>query len=278
MTRRFASVSRRAFLHAGGVMICGGTVSAGVARAEEQERERPKAELWSVKALVFDVFGTVVDWRTSVTREVEELANQKGLKVDAAKFADAWRAGYGPSMNRVRSGELPWTKLDDLHRLVLDKILNDFGIAGLTEAETVALNRVWHRLQPWPDAVAGLTRLKKKFIIAPLSNGNIALMTNMAKHSGLPWDCILGAELVRHYKPDREVYQSAADFLDLEPGEVMMVAAHLADLRAAKGVGLKTAFVPRPLERGSRSKNETADASVDLTAKDFEDLAGQMVA
>jgi 2-haloacid dehalogenase len=140
----------------------------------------------SVKALVFDVFGTVVDWRTSVTREVQELAKRKGLTVDGAKFADAWRAGYRPSMERVRSGELPWTKLDRLHRMILDKILADFGIAGLSAAETDTLNRAWHRLRPWPDAVGGLTRLKKKFIIAPLSNGNIALMTNMAKHSALP--------------------------------------------------------------------------------------------
>src|SRR5687768_893509 len=277
MTHRFASVSRRAFLHAGAGMIGAGTVSVGAAFAEEQTREQPKAEVPSVKALVFDVFGTVVDWRTSVAREVEELANRKGLKVDAAKFADAWRAGYGPSMNRVRSGELPWTKLDDLHRLILDKILKDFGIAGLTEAETVALNRAWHRLKPWPDAVAGLTRLKKKFIIAPLSNGNIALMTSMAKHAGLPWDCILGAELARHYKPDREVYQSAADILDLKPEEIMMVAAHSGDLRAAKEVGLRTAFVTRPLEYGPNGKPDLQAAiPVDISAKDFNDLAIQM--
>ena len=201
-----------------------------------------------MKALVFDTFGTVVDWRTSVTQEVEQLAKRKGFRVDAATFADAWRAGYAPSMNRVRTGELPWTKLDGLHRMILDKLLVDFGLRDLTEAETGALNRAWHRLRPWPDAVGGLTRLKKRFIIAPLSNGNISLMTNLAKYAGLPWDCILGAELARHYKPDREVYQSAADILDLKVSDVMMVAAHLGDLRAAKGVGLKTAFVTRPLE------------------------------
>ena len=182
------------------------------------ERRAAGSPLASVKALVFDTFGTVVDWRTSVTREVEALAKRKGLTVDGAKFADAWRAQYAPNMNRVRSGELPWTKLDRLHRMALDKILIDFSITGLSEAETDALNRAWHRLAPWPDAVSGLTRLKKKFTIAPLSNGNISLITDMAKHSGLPWDCILGAELVRHYKPDREVYQSAADFLDLKLG------------------------------------------------------------
>ena len=231
----------------------------------------------SPKALVFDVFGTVVDWRTSVAAEVDALAKRKGFTVDGAKFADAWRAGYAPSMNRVRTGELPWTRLDTLHRMTLDRILAEFSIPGLTEAEKNELNRAWHRLRPWPDSVSGLTRLKKKFIIAPLSNGNIALMTNMARNAGLPWDCVLGAELVRHYKPDREVYQSAADFLDLQPADVMMVAAHLGDLRAAKMVGLKTAFVARPLEYGPAGKPDLkADASVDLSAKDFNDLAAQL--
>jgi len=231
----------------------------------------------SPKALVFDVFGTVVDWRTSVAAEVDALAKRKGFTVDGAKFADAWRAGYAPSMNRVRTGELPWTRLDTLHRMTLDRILAEFSIPGLTEAEKNELNRAWHRLRPWPDSVSGLTRLKKKFIIAPLSNGNIALMTDMARNAGLPWDCVLGAELVRHYKPDREVYQSAADFLDLQPADVMMVAAHLGDLRAAKTVGLKTAFVARPLEYGPAGKPDLkADASVDLSAKDFNDLAAQL--
>ena len=243
--------------------------------AQSSGRSNPQAAL--VKALVFDTFGTVVDWRTSVTQEVEGLAKRKGLTVDGAKFADAWRAGYGPSMNRVRTGELPWTKLDRLHRMTLDKILIDFGIKGLSETETDALNRAWHRLRPWPDAVAGLTRLKKRFIIAPLSNGNISLMTDMAKHSGLPWDCILGAELARHYKPDREVYQSAADILDLRPAEVMMVAAHSGDLRAAKEVGLATAFVTRPLEYGPNGKPDLKAAiPVDISARDFNDLASQM--
>jgi 2-haloacid dehalogenase len=249
----------------------GVTAVAGV-RASAQP-----ATTTAVKALVFDTFGTVVDWRSSVAAEVAALAKQKGFVVDAAKFADAWRAGYGPSMNRVRSGELPWTKLDALHRMTLDRILVEFKIEGLSDAEKASLNRAWHRLRPWPDAVAGLTRLKRKFIIAPLSNGNVSLMTDLAKHAGLPWDAILGAELARHYKPDREVYQSAADFLDLEPAAVVMVAAHLGDLRAAKGVGLKTAFVIRPLEYGPEGKPDLKpDASVDLSARDFNDLASQL--
>src|SRR4051794_37607177 len=184
----------------------------------------------ALKALVFDVFGTLVDWRTSISREVNALAQQKGLALDAEQFADAWRAGYGPAMDRVRNGQLPWTKLDRLHRMMLDQVVIEFGVEGLSEAEKDALTRAWHRLQPWPDVVSGLTRLKQRFIIAPLSNGNISLMTNLAKHAGLPWDCVLGVELVRHYKPDPEVYQSAADFLDLDAGEIMMVAAHLYDL------------------------------------------------
>jgi 2-haloacid dehalogenase len=231
----------------------------------------------SVKACVFDVFGTVVDWRGSIIAEGESYWRPKGLDVDWGAFADEWRAGYGPAMNKVRMGELPWTKLDALHRMSLEKILVEFKLPALTETEKDTLNRAWHRLQPWPDAVSGLTRLKKKFIIAPLSNGNISLMTDLAKHAGLPWDCILGAELARHYKPDREVYQSAADILDLPLAQVMMVAAHLGDLRAAKSVGLRTAFVTRPLEYGpDRKPDLKPDASVDVSATDFNDLATRL--
>jgi 2-haloacid dehalogenase len=272
------TVSRRAFLQTGAIATIGIRRNDESAAANSlQSGVRSNPQLASVKALVFDVFGTVVDWRTSVAQEVEGLAKRKGRTIDGAKFADAWRAGYGPSMNRVRTGELPWTKLDRLHRMTLDKVLVDFQFTGLSEAETDMLNRAWHRLRPWPDSVSGLTRLKKKFIIAPLSNGNISLMTDMAKHAGLPWDCILGAELARHYKPDPEVYQSAADFLDLARESVMMVAAHLGDLRAAKAVGLRTAFVTRPLEFGpDRKPDMKADFPVDISAKDFNELAAQL--
>jgi 2-haloacid dehalogenase len=229
------------------------------------------------KALVFDVFGTVVDWRSSVAREVEALGQRRGLSVDGAKFADAWRALYAPSMDRVRRGELPWTRLDDLHRMMLDEVLAAFGVRSLSEDEKADLNRAWHRLDAWPDAAGGLARLKRRFIVAPLSNGNISLMTRLAKHASLPWDCVLGAELVRHYKPDREVYESAAAFLDLEPDEVMMVAAHLRDLHAAKQAGLRTAFVVRPLEFGPAGKPDLEpDVSVDLTARDFGELAEKL--
>jgi len=264
-----ATVSRRQFLSVSAVAMAG----ADLRGTDRTSQVSPL----KVKALVFDTFGTVVDWRSSVAQEIEELGRRKGFAVDGRKFADAWRAGYAPSMNRVRTGELPWTRLDDLHRMILETLLVEFKITALSASEVETLNRAWHRLRPWPDAVAGLTRLKRKFTIAPLSNGNIALMTALAKYSGLPWDCILGAELVRHYKPDREVYLSAAEFLDLKVDEVMMVAAHLGDLRAAKALGLKTAFVTRPLEFGPQGKPDLkADASADLSATDFNDLARQL--
>lgn len=262
--------TRRTFLRASAAALASRHLSAAPLTQVVARRSAP---MTPIRALVFDVFGTVVDWRTSVARDVEAVARRKGVTVDGAGFADAWRAAYAPNMNRVRTRELPWTKLDRLHRMTLDRLLVDFKLA-LSEEETDALNRSWHRLRPWPDAVSGLTRLKRKFTIAPLSNGNISLMTNMAKHAGLPWDCILGAELVQHYKPDREVYESAADFLDLPVDGVMMVAAHLNDLRAAKEVGLRTVFVPRPLELGPAGTPDlVADGSVDLIAKDFNDLA-----
>ena len=230
----------------------------------------------SIKALAFDVFGTVVDWRSTVIREGRALATAKGLDVDWAAFADAWRDGYGPAMNRVRNGELPWMTIDELHRLILDGLLERFSITGLDEAEKDRLNRVWHRLDPWPDAVEGLTRLKSRFIIASLSNGNVALLVNMAKHGGLPWDAVLSAELAGRYKPDREVYLKAADLLDLEPAAVMMVAAHKGDLRAAAKAGLRTAFVPRPRERPNRQIDLSVDGEFDVSATDFVDLASKL--
>jgi 2-haloacid dehalogenase len=230
-----------------------------------------------VKALTFDVFGTVVDWRGSLIREGTAFGAARGLTVDWASFADSWRGGYQPAMDRVRRGELPWTNIDTLHRMILDELLEKCGITGLSAADKDHLNRVWHRLQPWPDAVAGLTRLRQRFVIATLSNGNVALLTNMAKYAGLPWDCILSAELARHYKPDPQAYKTAADLLGLQPQEVMMVAAHKGDLRAAQAVGFKAAFVPRPLERGpERTVDTTPDPAFDIHASDFLDLATQL--
>ncbi len=230
-----------------------------------------------VQALTFDVFGTVVDWRSTIVREARTLGKEKGIETDWGRFADAWRAGYGPAMNRVRKGELPWTKIDDLHRMILDQLLSDLKIDVLSEAEKTHFNRVWHRLEPWPDAIEGLTRLRRKYTLATLSNGNVSLLANMAKHAGLPWDVILSAELARHYKPDREVYLMAADYLSLKPEQVMMVAAHKNDLHAARRAGLKTAFVPRPLEHGPGGKAETTpDPEFDMAAKDFVELAGKL--
>ncbi|PCI79963.1 MAG: haloacid dehalogenase type II [SAR86 cluster bacterium] len=231
----------------------------------------------SVKALTFDVFGTVVDWRGSIIREGQLLAAKKGYNVDWARFADSWRSGYGPAMNKVRSGELPWTKIDDLHRMILDDLVEEYSLTGMSEAELVQFNEAWHRLSPWPDTVSGLNKLKSKYVITTLSNGNVSLLTHMAKNGGLPWDAILSAELSGHYKPDPEAYLKAADLLSLKPEQVMMVAAHPGDLRAAARTGLKTAYVIRPLERGpGRPVNRNPDGEFDYTAEDFNDLARQL--
>ncbi len=277
LLRGASALSRRELLEAAGLTLMALGSASAMPAAGRQSRPSGSFDPSSIGALTFDVFGTVVDWRSSVIREGTELGKAKRLNVDWAKFADTWRAGYGPSMNRVRTGELPWTKLDVLHRMILDRLLVDFNIAGLSEAEKDHLNKVWHRLDPWPDSVSGLTRLKRRFIIAPLSNGNVALMTNMAKHGGLPWDCILGAEVARHYKPDKEVYLTAAELLDLPPERVMMVAAHKGDLRAAGALGFKTAFVPRPMEFGPGGKVDvTPDPAFDVNVRDFNELAARM--
>ncbi|MFM9881404.1 MAG: haloacid dehalogenase type II [Burkholderiales bacterium] len=235
-----------------------------------------KRRLKPVKALTFDVFGTVVDWRGSIMREAAALAAKKKWSLDPAAFADAWRAGYQPAMHRVRTGELPWTRIDDLHRMILDALIPQFGLEGLSEVERVHLNLVWHRLKPWPDAVRGLRRLKKRLTICTLSNGNIALLTNMAKAGGLPWDCVLSAEIFAHYKPDPETYLGAAKILGLEPREVMMVAAHKNDLDAAAKCGLATGFVTRPNEFGMAKQPDLKfERRFDANATDFLDLADQ---
>jgi 2-haloacid dehalogenase len=221
-----------------------------------------------IRALVFDVFGTVVDWRSGVARDVRRLLPG----IDAEAFADAWRGRYVPSMDRVRRGELPWTSLDDLHRASLDELLAEFGAAEVAEDVRAELVHTWHRLDPWPDSVEGLTRLKARYVIASLSNGNVALLVDMAKHGGLPWDTVLSAELFGHYKPDPEVYDGAARLLGLPPERVLMVAAHVSDLAAARTRGLRTAYVHRPAEHGTagappQAEDPDADVSVSsLTA------------
>ena len=227
-----------------------------------------------LKAVTFDVFGTVVDWRTSIAREVESLAVKKKFAVDGQRFADAWRELYQPSMTKVRDGKVPWTVLDDLHRTNLLQVLETFGIDQLSEEEIEHLNRAWHRLDPWPDAVAGLQRLKQHYIIGTLSNGNVALIVNMAKFSELPWDVVLGAEIARHYKPQPEAYLRSAEILGLEPKECMLVAAHNGDLAAAGRCGFQTAFVPRPKEYGPEQTTDlAAEYDCDVVAGDFIELA-----
>jgi 2-haloacid dehalogenase len=268
-------MNRREFL-AGGIAAGGLATLVRERVADAQTTASPGAPR-PAQLLVCDTFGTVVDWRSSVIAEGQQLGRRKGVTVDWAAFADAWRGGYGPSMDRVRKGELPWTKLDVLHRMVLDELLVKFKIEGMSEDEKADFNRVWHRLQPWPDSVAGLTRLKKRYVIAPLSNGNVGLLTNMAKHAGLPWDVILSTELVRHYKPDRETYLMPGEFFDLPPAQVMMVAAHGGDLDAAKALGLKTAYVHRPLEYGPNRKSTVPPAGkYDYSVKDFRELAAAL--
>jgi len=236
---------------------------------------RPRA----IHALVFDVFGTVVDWRGSIIRECRALGRAKRIAADWEAFADAWRAGYQPAMARVRSGERPWMNIDQLHRLILDDLLPRFSLTSLTENEIDHLNRVWHRLDPWPDARRGLALLKRRRIIATLSNGNVALLVNMARHGRLPWDAVLSAELFHHYKPDPETYLGAAAMLGLEPSEVMMVAAHKDDLRAAQACGLATAFVRRPREQGPKAKPDLKpEGDFDFNSKDFVDLARKLSA
>ena len=227
----------------------------------------------SVQILAFDVFGTVVDWHSGIAREVQALRPS----VDGGEFALAWRAGYQPAMRRVMSGELGWTLIDDLHRLILDSLLDRFGLGNLTEAQKQHLNKAWHRLDPWPDVVAGLTRLKSRYTICTLSNGNIGLLTNMAKRAGLPWDCILSAEVFRAYKPDPATYLGVAKVFAVEPAQVMLVAAHQDDLAAARACGLQTAYIERPAEFGAAQPKDTSpEAANTWHAKDFLALADQL--
>ena len=233
--------------------------------------------LQEIKLLAFDVFGTVVDWRSSVIAECEQLGSAKGLNIDWTAFAEAWRSIYRPYMDRVQSGELPWTKLDDLHRRMLDETLLKFQITSLSADEKEHLNRVWHRLNAWPDSVPGLRRLKARFVITTLSNGNISLLTNMAKHAGLPWDCVLSAENVQRYKPDPAVYRLAPQLFDIAPEQAMLVAAHEHDLQSAQKYGMRTAYVHRPMEHGpGKAAAIPPKDRYDIVAKDFLDLADQL--
>lgn len=227
----------------------------------------------SVGALFFDVFGTLVDWRAGVAREAERILQPLGYRFDWLAFADAWRDEYQPAMEEVRAGQIPFCKLDLLHRRNLDRILPRFGISGLGEDAARELNLAWHRLDAWPDAPHGLARLKRRFVLAPVSNGNISLMVDLARRNGFPWDAVLGAETAGDYKPKPRVYLSACEALDLPPGSCMMVAAHTTDLLAAAKAGLHTAHIARPNERGPGKGEAKPHAPVDVAAAELEDLA-----
>jgi 2-haloacid dehalogenase len=230
----------------------------------------------AVKALFFDVFGTLVDWRTSIAREARALLEPRGYALAWPAFADAWRGEYQGAMEEVRAGRIGFRKLDALHRRNLDLILSRFGAERLTENERRELNMIWHRLDAWPDVASGLGRLRRRYLLAPVSNGNISLMVDLARHNDFRWDAILGAEIAGDYKPKPRVYLSAAEAFDLAPSECLMVAAHTADLMAAAAVGLRTAHVARPDEKGPGLGEGKPSQPVDITAKSLEDLATQL--
>jgi len=238
----------------------------------------PATEPIDVQALIFDIFGTVVDWRTSLIDDLTAYAAKRGLAGDWTGLVDAWRQAYVPSMDAVRKNpQLPFVILDDLHRRSLERLVAEFGITGLTEDDLRYMVTGWHRLKPWPDVVAGLARLKTKYILSPLSNGNVGLLTRLARNVGLPWDLILGGDLFEHYKPDPETYLGAARLLNLPPEQVMMVAAHNNDLGAAQALGLKTAFVPRPTEYGPLQKQDyEATGDWTIIARDFAGIADRL--
>jgi 2-haloacid dehalogenase len=225
-----------------------------------------------IKVLLFDVFGTLVDWRTGIAREARSILSPLGVSIDWLAFADAWRDQYQPAMEEVRSGRFPYSKLDVLHRRNLDVVLGDFELGRIDESTRVELNLAWHRLDAWPDVPPGLAALRERFRLAPCSNGNISLMVDLARRNGFPWDAIVGAELARDYKPKPSVYLSAAAAFDCRPDEAMMVAAHSSDLAAAASSGLRTAFIARPDERGPGRGESKASGPVDVSAAGLVEL------
>lgn len=258
-----------------------GAITAAVAMAQlavipQTVRAQAAGNAEGIKALIFDVFGTLVDWRRGVAREAEQLLKPLGHDLDWLAFADAWRRLYMPSMREVREGREPWVKLDVLHRRMLDRVLPSFGLESLDKAVADELNLAWHKLDTWPDVVPGMNRLKEKFLLAPCSNGNISIMVDLARRNGMPWDAILGAEIARDYKPELIVYQASAEALNLRPEQVMMVAAHTGDLRFAGEAGLRTGHLARPGESGSGTGEAAPGIPVDYAATGLEDLATQL--
>jgi 2-haloacid dehalogenase len=236
-----------------------------------------ETELGAIRAIVFDTFGTIVDWRTSLIKSLEEFGRKTGLEAAWDRLVDRWRAAYQPNLDRVRTGELEWTILDELHYSALVQLLPEFGLTSLRESDLRFLTNCWHRLAPWPDAIEGLRRLRKNYIIGPLSNGNLALLVDLSKFAELPWDVVFGADLFRHYKPDPETYLGVCDLLRLRPEHVMMGAAHNYDLKAAKALGLRTAFISRATEYGpGQTTDLSAEDAWDIVAVDLVDLAGKL--
>jgi 2-haloacid dehalogenase len=252
--------------------------SPSTSQVHRNAQRRAIGQMDGIKALVFDVFGTLVDWRSSIAREARDILSPLGVSVDWEAFADAWRDQYQPAMSEVRNGRLPFSKLDVLHRRNLDVILRDFDLDRIDESTRVHLHLAWHRLDAWPDVASGLARLRKRFLVAPCSNGNISLMIDLARRNGLTWDAILGAEIARDYKPKPVVYLAAADALDCRPEQTMMVAAHSSDLAAAAAAGLRTAFIARPDEHGRGKGERDATVPVDVSAQGLVDLAGRLAA
>lgn len=233
--------------------------------------------LGETKAIVFDTFGTVVDWRGSIIRDLGAWGAGQGIQADWPQLADLWRSQYEPQKERVRRGEIPWTNIDDLHYEALCSLLPQLGLAHLSEDQRLHINRVWHRLDAWPDAVEGLNRLKARYILGPLSNGNVALLVNMAKHAHLPWDAIFSAEHFQRYKPHPDTYLGVCRQLYLRPEQVMLCAAHNYDLRAAQAVGLRTAFIARPHEYGvAQTTDLTPEGEWDVVAADMQEFASVM--
>ena len=272
------NITRRRLLKgATAVAAAGACVTRAVfAPPKVLAQPKPGATADGVKALVYDVFGTCVDWRNGVARDAERILKPLGYKIDWLALADAWRALYQPSMEEVRSGRQPFVKLDILHRRMLDQIRPKFGLEKLDNKVADDLNLAWHRLDTWPDIVPGFVRLKRKFMLAPCSNGNIALMVDIARRNNIPWDAILGSEIARDFKPKPAVYLMTAAALNLQANEVMMVAAHTDDLRQAASNGLRTGHVARPGERGPGTGESAPQVPVDFAAKNMEDLASQL--
>ena len=273
------ALSRRDFLrHAGWLSAQGVFCGAGLVHASSPRSQHETGKgVDSVKAMVFDVFGTLVDWRTCVARESCTILEPLGYKLDWIAFADAWRAEYQPGMEEIRAGRKPFSRLDVVHRGMLDRVRLRFGLESLDEPTLRNLNLVWHRLDAWPGVTAGLHRLRRKFMMGPCSNGNISLMVDLARRNEFPWDAILGAEIAGDYKPKPRVYLAAAEALGIEPHECMMVAAHSNDLEAAARVGLRTAFVAQPDEFGPKTGEAIPTLKVDIAASSFQEFASRMV-